>query len=105
MQAPSEVPWATCEALAEQVAERSEAWREQSEPVTTRMSTEQVQAIYAVGAVVVSILAALRLSKCTRIKCGCIEIDRPYAGHQASPHEPDSEPDSEPDEPEPRAQA
>lgn len=38
--------------------------------------TEKVQVIYAVGAVAVSVLAALRLSRCSRIKCGCIEVDR-----------------------------
>jgi len=37
------------------------------------MNTE---VIYAVGAVTVSILGALRFSRCTRIKCGCIEIER-----------------------------
>jgi len=34
------------------------------------------EVIYAVGAVTVSILGALRFSKCTRIKCGCIDIQR-----------------------------
>jgi len=42
------------------------------------------EVIYAVGAVTVSILGALRFSKCTRIKCGCIEIDRD-ASTQAGP--------------------
>lgn len=34
------------------------------------------EVIYAIGAVTVSILGALRFSRCTRIKCGCIEIER-----------------------------
>ena len=38
--------------------------------------TEEVQLVYAVGAVAVSVLAACRLSRCKRIKCGCIEVDR-----------------------------
>lgn len=39
-------------------------------------SNMDTEVIYAIGAVTVSILGALRFSKCTRIKCGCIEIDR-----------------------------
>lgn len=39
-------------------------------------SNMDTEVIYAIGAVTVSILGALRFSRCTRIKCGCIEIDR-----------------------------
>ncbi|AXQ66174.1 MAG: hypothetical protein [Circoviridae sp.] len=39
-------------------------------------SNMDTEVIYAVGAVTVSILGALRFSKCTRIKCGCIDIQR-----------------------------
>jgi len=34
------------------------------------------EVIFAFGAVTVSILGALRFSRCTRIKCGCIDIQR-----------------------------
>ena len=34
------------------------------------------EVIYAVGAVAVSVLGALRLSRCTRVRSGCIEVER-----------------------------
>ena len=43
------------------------------------MGNMDTEVIYAIGAVTVSILGALRFSKCTRIKCGCIEIQRDAA--------------------------
>ena len=53
---------------------------EEQEQAMDNGSTEQVQVIYAVGAVAVSLLAALRLSRCNRIKCGCIEVERDVQG-------------------------
>jgi len=45
------------------------------------------EVIYAIGAVTVSILGALRFSRCTRIKCGCIDIQRD-ARHETPEDEP-----------------
>ena len=51
-------------------------------------SSDVIALVTCVGTVAVSVIAAVRYSRCVRIKCCCIECDRKVNSKPESPREP-----------------
>lgn len=54
-------------------------------------SSDVIALVTCVGTVAVSVIAAVRYSRCVRIKCCCMECDRKVNSKPESPREPREE--------------
>ncbi len=57
-------------------------------------ATDLTLIIGACASAIVGIIAGIRLSRCTHIKCGCVEITREAPPTKAPPNTPTSTPPS-----------
>lgn len=54
-----------------------------SEQASSMLTEQGVAAVGAIAAACVTVLGAVRLSRCTRIKCCCVECERKVVGEDA----------------------